>query len=128
MTFSYSYTYIYIHIYIYIHMPVMFVNGLGLQPFEGLECVPSPPVLRPISALNWIDRPDPYTLCQALQPNSSFSWFSFALELFCGALLCAVIEFLLTLRWALQTWIATTASTTAGSESRRVAKPIYKII
>ena len=98
-----------------------------MQPISaGVESASSLAVA--LKALNWIDRPDPYTLCQALQPNSSFSWFSFALGLFCGVLLCAVIEFLLTLRWALQTWIATTAAAQIASESRRVAKPIYKII
>ncbi len=85
-----------------------------------------------LKALNWLDRQpvDPWTLCQNLQSPVQFDWFAFSLGLICGALLCSLIELLLTIRWAL---CRAVVGASAGEEpvvrgSARSEKPLYKLL
>ena len=124
------------YIYIYIYAP---------DVHEQLVAAASKARMRPISAgvasgsslavawkaLNWLDRPvDPWTFCNSFQAPASFDWFAFAIGLVCGAILCAFIELLLTLRWAICRAVVT-AAPVEPAELGRVAqsrKPLCKLL
>ena len=85
-----------------------------------------------LKALSWLDRQpvDPWSICQNLQPSSQFDWFAFVVGLICGALLCSLIELLLTIRWALCRAVVGSGT---GEEPdfncpRRTGKPLYKLL
>ena len=85
-----------------------------------------------LKALTWLDRQpvDPWTICQNIQPTASFDWFAFVLGLICGALLCSLIELLLTIRWALCRAVVGTGSSDEPQwkGSTRTDKPLYKLL
>lgn len=78
-----------------------------------------------LKALNWLDTPrDPIQFCNTLglAVSNNFDWFAFSLGLIVGALLFAVLEFLITLRWLIRPWFS------AGRDSpSKLSKPLYKL-
>ena len=82
-------------------------------------------------ALNWLDRPvDPWAFCNSFQAPVTFDWFAFALGLICGAFLCAAIELLLTIRWAIcrAVVVASPSEETVLGATPRHRKPLYKLL
>lgn len=82
-----------------------------------------------LKALSWLDRPasDPIALCSALGlASQTFDWFAFTVGLLVGITVVVTVEFLLTLRLAIRTWVASCGVVAAPQQ--RPAKPLYKIL
>ena len=79
-----------------------------------------------LKLLSWADTPGaplPPAFCDAIAVWH-FDSTSFAAGLVCGILLYAVVEFLITLRWAITQWI----SARSGFQATIDPKPRFKIL
>ena len=82
-----------------------------------------------LKALNYWERTDPLASCQswcsALSEPRGFDWAAFSLGILVGAILCALIELLFTIRAFLQSFLA---RTTVAGGPQACSKPLYKLL